>query len=568
MKKNIKKIILSSLLVVTAFLGFIFASLLTDFSIPLIMSKASSGYVLKAGGKYYSLPVYIHYCIYDYQEDKVLLMENENGNNDYYIQNEKFDMNKIQNGYECYVEQDSYFLHEEDGLPYCFYIISSKNLRGDNSLYNRIVLEGNTISSILEMDGVLGIPLTENGEDLDPFKIVTAEKDNKVPVFNGFEGIMTTDVDNPISMDNIKKLIKAVDEVDGDLTNRIVIESDSYSDNSYKVGTYPIIFSVTDNSGNKATITINIQVVYTICPVITGSSTFTINISNPLTTEEILSHYTAEDNYVGNITSSIEIYENNYENADKTKPGDYEITIYAKDSSYNSTFKTIYISLFDDIKPLISGPSEYVKDYDNPLTLETIMESLTATDNVDGDISNSISIVEDKYSGYESKIGTYKITFNVEDNAGNISNNFIVTIKVEDIREPVFYINNIIISTHTFENLSLDNIESYLVQTSLIHKYDDYEIEILENEYDKNKRIPGTYRMLLKVKYSNGSEEKLNLSIFVNDNDHNISNEVTNHIGIYFPYLTAIWNNIVSFFSSAWTWLLNTIINPIINFFK
>ena len=131
------------------------------------------------------------------------------------------------------------------------------------------------------MDGVLGIPLTENGEDLDPFKIVTAEIDNKVPVFNGFEGIMTTDVDNPISMDNIKKLIKAVDEVDGDLTNRIVIESDSYSDNSYKVGTYPIIFSVTDNSGNKATITINILVVDTICPVITGSSTFNINISNP-----------------------------------------------------------------------------------------------------------------------------------------------------------------------------------------------------------------------------------------------------------------------------------------------
>ena len=369
MKKNIKKIILSSLLVVTAFLGFILISFLTNFSVPLILSKASSNYVLKAGGKYYSLPVYIHYCIYDYQEDKVLLMENENGNNDYYIQNEKFDMNKIRNGYECYVEQDSYFLHEEDGLPYCFYIISSKNLRGDNSLYNRIVLEGNTISSILEMDGVLGIPLTENGEDLDPFRIVTAEKDNKVPVFNGFEGIMTTDVDNPISMDNIKKLIKAVDEVDGDLTNRIVIESDSYSDNSYKVGTYPIIFSVTDNSGNKATITINIQVVDTICPVITGSSTFTINISNPLTTEEILSHYSAEDNYDGNITSSIQIYENSYENADKTKPGDYEITIYAKDSSYNSTFKTIYISLIDDIKHLISGPSEYVKDYDNPLNL-------------------------------------------------------------------------------------------------------------------------------------------------------------------------------------------------------
>lgn len=568
MKKNIKKFILCSLLVVTAFLGFIFATLLTNFSIPLIMSKASSTYYFKAGGTYYSLPVYVHYCIYDYQTDEAILLDNENGNNDYFIQNEKFDVNKIKNGYECYVEQDSYNLHLEDGLPYCFYIISSKNLRGNNPLYERIVLEGNSISSILEMDGVLGIPLTENGQDLEPFKIVMAEKDTKVPVFNGFEGIMTTEVDNPIELEDIKKLINAVDEVDGDLTSRIIIESDNYSDNSYKVGTYPIVFSVTDNSGNKASITINIQVVDSICPVITGSSTVTINISNPLTTEEILSHYSAEDNYDGNITNSIKIYEDNYENADKTKPGNYEITIYSKDSSYNTTFKTIYITLIDDIKPLISGPSEYIKDYNNPLTMETIMESLTANDNVDGDISDSISIIEDKYSGNESKIGTYKITFNVEDEAGNISNNFIVSIKVEDNKEPVFYINNIIISTHAFENLSLEKIENYLIQTSMIHKYDNYEIEIIENEYEKNKRIPGTYKMLVKVKYSNGSEEKINLSIFVNDNDHNISNEVNNKISIYFPYLRNIWNNIVTFFNSAWTWFLNTIINPIIKFFK
>lgn len=568
MKIKLKNLILSSLLVLTAFLGIIFTTLFTKFSIPLIMTKATSAYVLKAGEKYYSLPVYVHFCNYDYQEDQAYILPNENNNNDYYIEDQSFNINNIKNGYDCYVEQDAYNLYGDDALPYCFYIIASKNLRGDTPLSENVILDGQSISAILELDGVLGLPYTTDNSDLQPFSIVTAEKDNKVPVINGFEGIMTTEVDNPIELNDIKKLIKAVDEVDGDLTSRIIVESDSYSDNSNKVGTYPIIFSVTDNSGNKASITVNVQVIDSICPVINGNDSVTVNISNPLTSEQILSQYTVTDNYDGNITNSIEVYLDNYENADKTKPGNYEITIYAKDSSYNVTFKTIRVLLVDDIKPLISGPGEYVKDYNNPLTLETIMDSLSASDNVDGDISNNISVIEDKYTGNERKIGTYKITFNITDTSGNISNNFIVTVKVEDNKEPVFYINNIIISTHSFEELTLEKIENYLIQTAYIHKYDNYEIEIVENEYERNKRIPGTYKMLLKVKYSNGQEESINLSVFVNDNDHNISNELNNKTNIFFPYLRNIWNVIVNFFRSSWKWLLNTIIKPVINFFK
>jgi hypothetical protein len=60
MRPKIKNTILSIFLVLTAFLGIIFASLLTNFSLPLILSKASSTYSLKAADKYYDLPVYIH----------------------------------------------------------------------------------------------------------------------------------------------------------------------------------------------------------------------------------------------------------------------------------------------------------------------------------------------------------------------------------------------------------------------------------------------------------------------------------------------------------------------------
>ena len=563
MKNNIKKIILSSLLVVIAFLGFIFASLLTNFSIPLIMSKASSNYALKVAGEYYDLPVYIHYCYYEYQEDVAYIIPG----NDYYVESNEFDLSEINQNLDCYIEQDTYIMYGDDGLPSSFYIISSKNLKGNSKTTENYELDGTSISSILQIDGVLGIPLTKDNSNLDPFEIVEKEMDDKVPVINGYEGILNVNVDEPTSVSEIKKLIKAIDEVDGDLTDDIIIESDEYTQNNHILGTYPIVFSVTDKSGNKASLTINVKVTDISCPILEGPEEINTTISDPISNSKILQKYTATDNYDGTISDKITFYRNNYENADKTKVGSYEVILSIKDSSYNVTYKTIKINILDNIKPLISGPSEYIKDYNNPLTLSTIMDGLTATDNTDGDLTNEIRIVEDKYTGNESKLGTFNITFNVTDKSGNISNNFIVTVKVEDNKEPVFYISNIIISTHAFENLSLENIESYLIQSALINKYEDYSLNIIENEYEKNKKIPGTYKMLIRVNYSSGNEEDIKLSIFVNDNDHNLSN-INSSSTIDYSFIKNIWDAITLFFINSWKWFINTIVNPIIKLFK
>ena len=86
MRPKIKNTILSIFLALIAFLGIFFTSLLTNFSLPLIMNKASSTYSLKAADKYYDLPVYIHYCYYDCQNDIAYIAPN----NDYYIENENF----------------------------------------------------------------------------------------------------------------------------------------------------------------------------------------------------------------------------------------------------------------------------------------------------------------------------------------------------------------------------------------------------------------------------------------------------------------------------------------------
>lgn len=548
---KIKKILISSLLVLSAFLGIIFATLLSNVKVPLVMNKAESVKALKAQGKYYELPVYVYHCSYDYQEDISFIDPiTSNNPNDFYIDSDSFDLSSINNNLDCYVEQDTYYTHGNDGLPNSFYIISSVNLRGTLSTSEAVPLDGNTISSILSLPNILGLPYSGLNSYLDPFEFADVDVDTKIPVFDGYQGKITSNVDSPITIEEIKSLLKVVDEVDGDITNRIVIENDDYSENSRTLGTYPVVFSATDNSYNKATITINVQVVDVTTPTILGPDTIETSISSPISNNEILAMYTASDNYEGNLTSSITFTKNNYESADKTRIGTHEVILSVKDSSKNVTYKTINVIVKDDIKPLISGPVEYIKDYNSPLTLADIMSRLLVSDNIDGDLSSKLKIVEDNYSGNESIVGTYNIIFNVTDNSGNTSNNFKIIIYVEDNEDPVFYINSMIISTHTFEELSIDNIENYLIQTSTINRYKEYNLEIIENDYQKNKRVPGTYKMVIKVKYANGEEENINLAIFVNDNDNDLINEQIKDSSLDFSFFKAMWKAVCHFFQS------------------
>lgn len=564
---KIKKIILSSLLVLSAFLGIVFAALLTNVPTPLVMNKADTVKVLKAQGKYYELPVYVYHCSYDYQKDVANIDAITSHNpNDFYIEDDSFDLSNINSDLNCYVDQDTYDLHGDDGLPSSFYIIASKDLRGTLSTNEKVPLGGNTISSVLALPNILGLPVSwPTNTYLDEFEFVELNPDEKTPVFDGYEGTMTSNVDSPVTINDIKSLLKVVDEVDGDITDKIVVEKDEYSENSNVIGTYPIIFSATDNSGNKASITIYVQVVDITSPIIEGPETIETFISDPLKNEEILALYTASDNYDGNLTTQITFAKNNYESADKTRLGNYEIILSVKDSSRNVQYKKVQVTINDDIKPLISGPVEYVKDYNSPLTIADIMSRLLVHDNIDGDLSSRLTIEEDNYSGNESKIGKYNVIFSVTDDAGNKSNNFKVAIYVEDNEDPVFYINSIIISTHTFETLSEESIENYLVQTSLINKHDNYDLEIIENNYQGNQRIPGTYKMVVKVRYSTGNEEDINLAIFVNDNDHELVNEQFKENLFDFTFLEAMWKSIVMFFKSTWNWLVNSVFNPFIN---
>lgn len=87
--------------------------------------------------------------------------------------------------------------------------------------------------------------------------------------------------------------------------------------------------------------------------------------------------------------------------------------------------------------PLISGANvNYYTNVESPISVETIKSKLTAVDETDGDVSDSIAIAEDNYTGHETELGAHTIKFSAQDLSGNVSY-LSVTIHVRDVTGPV-----------------------------------------------------------------------------------------------------------------------------------
>lgn len=87
--------------------------------------------------------------------------------------------------------------------------------------------------------------------------------------------------------------------------------------------------------------------------------------------------------------------------------------------------------------PLISGANvNYYTNVESPISVETIKSKLTAVDETDGDVSDSIAIAEDNYTGHEAELGAHTIKFSAQDLSGNVSY-LSVTIHVRDVTGPV-----------------------------------------------------------------------------------------------------------------------------------
>jgi len=212
----------------------------------------------------------------------------------------------------------------------------------------------------------------------------------------------------------------ALDDVDGDLTGSITASSNV---NPSLIGTYSVIYSVTDTAGNTGTATRAVHVVDTTDPVIVMFG------DNPLTVEVNSGPYvdpgaSASDNYNGDLSGAIVTTFT----VDMTTVGDYTVTYYVQDSSGNSDTKVRTVHVVDTTPPVIDPAVGDIELYQ----LDWTQVDLTGygSDNYDPSPSWSASgydtsLITVTFTGEVMKVtaldaaGTTTITLTLTDSSGN-----------------------------------------------------------------------------------------------------------------------------------------------------
>ncbi|MBI5002022.1 DUF5011 domain-containing protein [Candidatus Woesearchaeota archaeon] len=234
----------------------------------------------------------------------------------------------------------------------------------------------------------------------------------------------------------------ATDNYDGDITSSISIDASAVDTST--LGSYTVMYDVSDSSGNDATqVTRTVDVVDTTAPVIVD-----IDVApNPVELGTLVS-FTADitDNEgVGFVV--LEIDGSAYIMTYNTGSGEYEYTdfdtavlgsagnftynVTVVDTSFNDDEESDILEVIDAEAPVITMLGN------DPETVEAATTytdaGATAEDNVDGDLTADIITVNLVDT---SAVGVYEVRYNVTDSAGNMANETRIVI-VEDTTAPV-----------------------------------------------------------------------------------------------------------------------------------
>ena len=327
--------------------------------------------------------------------------------------------------------------------------------------------------------------------------------DTTAPYFQTANTIISY-FDDPITALEIKSSLQAYDDIDGDLSSSIVIVEDNYTSNMSLLGSYNIVFEVSDSCQNTTQISVNVEVVDVLAPIFTALDTIQAVYPNVYTSQDILNLLSASDNYDGDISNNIILTSDNY-TLNSNITGTYQMEFEVSDSSGNKTTYIQQIEVVDNEGPIISGISSVVIGYDTTMTLESIGENLTYTDNYDLADDLILAVDIDDYSNNLNIIGNYQIIFSVTDSSGNKTIKEVI-VEVVDQIGPVVYFNESVIQTYTDTVMALPDFVQLLKATNEIDRHKDYYLTVKYDSYTKNAMNPGTYHLSLDLVDNFGCE--------------------------------------------------------------
>ena len=371
--------------------------------------------------------------------------------------------------------------------------------------------------------------------------------DEQAPVLEGYQGVYYTNYDSPKTIQQIISGIKAIDETDGEVT--VNITEDNYTGSESVLGSHIVKLSASDAAGNTSTITIDVIVVDATAPTISGVTSYTSNMSSPVTESTIRSKLSVSDNYDNSLT--INLVKDNF-TGNEQKAGSYTIEYNATDSSGNvATTHVVTITNKDDIKPTITGTSTYNVSSTGVITSDYIISQLIVNDNIDSNLI--IKLVNDGYTENSTLVGTYQMKFNVTDNSGNVSDVFTVNITVNDDIPPVFWVSNEFFSVDESLTLTHQQIVDILLLMNNIETTEVLAYQVVEDNYTANPGTPGVYAMSYRLQMSNG--EVITLSSEINVVGEEVADPVEPGEKIEQEtknFFENVWDDVKEFFNKIW----------------
>lgn len=334
--------------------------------------------------------------------------------------------------------------------------------------------------------------------------------EDESPVLTIPNMVVFSDVSDPIYTEDITAEITAQDDVDGDLTDDIYIIMNQYIGNEETLGSYYITYAVSDSINQIARLSVSVRVVDIDPPIIEGLQDYIIDI-NQADPIDFLDGIRASDNYDGDVTIFIDV---DASDVNYAAYGEYDVYYHIYDTSGNEATYPVKVTIKDLVAPEIDGYHKIVKSGQDILTAQDILMTLTATDNIDGDITNQILIYEDNYTGNGGIVGTYNITYRVIDSAANVSDH-VVEIQVRNDIPTILYIDDIMLELGKDEIMTNADIEWLLTSMGDLDPYSEYHLQVIKDEYSGNETVAGTYDYFVRFVSNTGEEVQRNLIIRV-----------------------------------------------------
>lgn len=242
------------------------------------------------------------------------------------------------------------------------------------------------------------------------------------PVLTGSKQVVNVSYKNTWNAENFKESLTVSDNHTNLTTEDIIIIENGYTGNEEKLGTYTVIFEVSDASGNKTTFEKQVKVVDDIDPEFTGPETITSSITTMLTASDIRKYLTAFDEVDGALTNKIKITTDTY-SGNGHKKGTYSIKYEVTDNAGNTAYKTITVKRVENIlqKVIILDDSTIRTLTDIPLTFEDMIDILTETGAVIVDSETEFFLIEEDYFEHEDQVGVYTVLIEVKAYSGTES---------------------------------------------------------------------------------------------------------------------------------------------------